>query len=218
VCSGAPLERSLSLCGAASGVSTGETRPEPDRPPRGCNFPIRGPFLVMAMDGESFERVVRMHKDRVHTYAALLLRDPAEALDVAQEALIRLWRHRSRVSPAAARPWLMRTAHNLCMDLLRKRKVRAEIDDAEAVVRVRADSNPGPGQLAESDELGRRIQATLGTLSPQDRAVVVMREVQGLPYDEIAETLGMPLGTLKARLHRARERLRAKLTRVGVTP
>jgi RNA polymerase sigma-70 factor (ECF subfamily) len=55
-------------------------------------------------------------------------------------------------------------------------------------------------------------------MAEQDRAVLVMREVQGLPYDEIAKSLDLPLGTLKARLHRARDRLRAKLIRVGVTP
>jgi RNA polymerase sigma-70 factor (ECF subfamily) len=62
------------------------------------------------------------------------------------------------------------------------------------------------------------LERALGALPERDRAVIVLREVQGLPYNEIAEVLGVPLGTLKARLHRAREQLRAKLVRAGVTP
>jgi RNA polymerase sigma-70 factor (ECF subfamily) len=170
------------------------------------------------MKNEAFEQAVTMHKDRVHSYAAMMLRDATEAQDVAQEAMVRLWQNRGQVVPEAARPWLMRTTHNLCIDRLRKRKVRGEIDDAETVMERKADANPGPRQLAESGQLGELIEKALGSLAAMDRAVLVMREVQGLPYDEIAKTLDLPLGTLKARLHRARERLRGKLSRIGVTP
>ena len=170
------------------------------------------------MDNKAFENAVVTHKDRVHSYAAMMLRDAAEAQDVAQEALVRLWQFRGQVGEQGARPWLMRTAHNLCIDRIRRRKVRAEIEEGEAVMERQADENPGPWQLAEAGQLGRRIDEALRSLPSNDRAVVVMREVQGLPYDEIARSLGLPLGTLKARLHRARERLRNKLSRVGVTP
>jgi RNA polymerase sigma-70 factor (ECF subfamily) len=170
------------------------------------------------MDNKAFENAVVTHKDRVHSYAAMMLRDAAEAQDVAQEALVRLWRFRGQVGEQGARPWLMRTAHNLCIDRIRRRKVRAEVEEGEAVMERQTDDNPGPWQLAQAGELGRRIAEALRALPSQDRAVVVMREVQGLPYDEIAQALGLPLGTLKARLHRAREKLRNRLSRVGVTP
>ena len=88
----------------------------------------------------------------------------------------------------------------------------------ELVVNRQPAQGPGPARLAESSELGAVIQKGLDTLAPLDRAVIVMREVQGLPYDDIAQALGLPLGTLKARLHRARERLRTRLTRAGVAP
>jgi len=158
------------------------------------------------------------HKNRVHSFAAMMLRDAAEAQDVAQGALIRLWRFRGQVGEQGARPWLMRTAHNLCIDRLRRRRVRAAVDEGEDVMERQADEKPGPWQLAEAGELARKINEALCNLPTQDRAVVVMREVQGLPYDEIAHSLGVPLGTVKARLHRARERLRSKLSRIGVTP
>jgi RNA polymerase sigma-70 factor (ECF subfamily) len=170
------------------------------------------------MDEQGFEQAVGLHKDRVHSYATMMLKDTAEAQDVAQEALVRLWQHRGAVDAPGARSWLMRTAHNLCIDRLRKRRVRSEVADGDTVVDLQSDANPGPQQRAEASEIGRRIEGALARLTDVDRAVIVMREVQGLPYDEIAQALGVPLGTLKARLHRARDRLRSQLCRVGVTP
>lgn len=156
-------------------------------------------------------------KDRVFSYASMVLRDPTEAQDVAQEALVRLWKHRGRVDAPGAHLWLKRTAHNLCIDRLRQRKSRPEVG-TELLETASPDPAPGPRQLAEAGELGRQLENALGALKPRDQAVLVLREVQGLPYGEIAQILGMPLGTLKARLHRAREQLRAKLVRAGVTP
>lgn len=169
------------------------------------------------MDGEAFERVALENKDRLHGYASALLRDTGEAQDVTQEALIRLWNHRARVEPTLARAWLARTTHNLCIDRLRRR--RTHPDTAGTPLEDdRAAAAPGPDRLSEADELGRLLRRELGRLSEDDRAVVVLREVQGLSYDEIAGVLGVPLGTLKARLYRARERLRERLVRAGIAP
>ena len=169
------------------------------------------------MDNVAYERVVRDEKDRVYSYASRMLRHPTEAQDVAQEALVKLWQHRSRVEDEGARFWLRRTAHNLCIDRIRRRRTRPEVD-TELQENITADTRWGPARLAESSELGRLIETALGALQPRDRAVLILREVQGLPYAEIAGILEVPLGTLKARLHRAREQLRAKLVRAGVSP
>ena len=82
----------------------------------------------------------------------------------------------------------------------------------------RFDERVGPERLAASSELGQLIENALGEMPVRDRAVLILREVQGLPYSEIAGILELPLGTLKARLHRAREQLRAKLERAGARP
>jgi RNA polymerase sigma-70 factor (ECF subfamily) len=169
------------------------------------------------MNNEGFETVVREQKDRVFSYAAMLLRNRTEAQDVVQEAMVRLWQHQGGIEQAGAPMWLKRTAHNLCIDRLRRRKTRPEVG-TEQLEFHSADDNPGPDRLVEADELGREIERALGKLSAQDRSVLVLREVQRLPYGEIAEMLEMPLGTLKARLHRAREQLRKKLIHAGVTP
>ena len=169
------------------------------------------------MDNVAYESVVRDEKDRIYSYATRMLRHSTEAQDVAQEALVKLWQHRSRVEADGARFWLRRTAHNLCIDRIRRRHSRPEVD-TELKESLTADSRVGPGRLAESAELARLIEAALGKLPLRDRAVLILREVQGLPYAEIAGILDVPLGTLKARLHRAREQVRAKLVRAGVSP
>ncbi len=141
------------------------------------------------MQEEAFEAAVMMHKDRVHAYATVMLRDPAEAQDVAQEALFRLWQFRDRVRQDGVRLWLMRTVRNLCIDRIRKRKVRSEVDEGDDVVAVEADGAPGPERMTASGQLGNMIEQALAELSPHDRSVVILREVQGLAYDEIAGIL-----------------------------
>ena len=111
----------------------------------------------------------------------------------------------------------MRITHNLCIDRIRRRRVRGEVE-LENVVPLHRDPAPGPGQIAWAGQVGHALGAALAALSDTDRAVVVMREIQGQAYEEIAATLDLPLGTLKARLHRARERLRERLVLAGVAP
>jgi len=164
-----------------------------------------------------FQAAVLEHKDRVHNYARYLIRDPDEASDIAQECLLRLWRHRDLVEPGpACRNWLLRAAHNLCIDRVRRRSTRMEIrqDDAPDP----ADGRPDALRVAQSAQAARLLQHALSELTDRDRAIVLLREIEGLPYDEIAELLGLNLGTLKATLHRAREKLRVALTRAEVMP
>jgi len=169
------------------------------------------------MDRDEFREAVLQHKDRVHSYASWMLRDGEEARDVAQEALVRLWQNSGKVHNGSARAWLLRTARNLCIDRIRRRKTRPEVDEGQ-ILALPGDPGPGPERLAASTELGRTLDRALEKIRPRDRALVLMREVEGLTYDEIAQAMGLPLGTLKAALHRAREKLRRELTGAGVTP
>lgn len=169
------------------------------------------------MTNETFERVVREHGNRVHSHAVWMLRDREEARDVAQEALVKLWQHRDEVPEEAARGWLLTTAHRLCIDRARRRSARPEVS-RELPDLHPVDPAPGPERVAASSCLGDRLEAALRTLSPRDRAAVLLREVEGLAYEEIVQVLGVPLGTLKAALHRSREKLREALAVSGVTP
>jgi RNA polymerase sigma-70 factor (ECF subfamily) len=169
------------------------------------------------MDEAVFRRQVLEHKDRVFTYAAWLLKDREEARDVVQEALVRLWKNRDKIRPRTARGWLLKTTYRLCIDRVRRRKVRREVH-GESLLDPAADTGPTPERLAVSGETGKAIEGALRELSAKDRAIVILREVQGMAYEEIAHTMEMPLGTVKAKLHRARDRLRRELSAAGVGP
>jgi RNA polymerase sigma-70 factor, ECF subfamily len=169
------------------------------------------------MTTTQFQGSVLEYKNRIYSYARYLLRDAEDARDVAQECLVKLWQNRDRVEPGpACKNWLLRSVHNLCIDRIRRRATRAEVGADDAVDPT--DSRPGPERLAASSQAGRLLEQALSTLSERDRALVLLREVEGLPYEEIAQTLNMNLGTLKATLHRAREKLRRNLVRAEVAP
>ena len=119
------------------------------------------------MQNEAFEDAARAHKDRIHGYAAHLLRDVEEARDVAQEALVKLWQHWNKVDEQGRRTWLMRTTHNLCIDRIRRRKVRGEVD-GETVIPLQPDKAPGPTRLAESNQLSDVIEKALAALPADD--------------------------------------------------
>jgi len=165
-----------------------------------------------------FQAAVLEHKDRVHSYARGILRDAEDAKDVAQECLVRLWHHHERVEPGpGCKNWLLRSAHNLCIDRLRRRTSRPETPQGD-VLEEPTDVRPYPERLAVSSEVGGRLERALLELDHRDRAIVLLREVEGLSYEEIAEMLGLKMGTLKATLHRSREKLRTALVRAEVTP
>jgi RNA polymerase sigma-70 factor (ECF subfamily) len=168
------------------------------------------------MTSEGFRRAVLEHKDRLHSYAVWMVHDAEEARDVTQEALMRLWRHRESVYDATARSWLLRTVHNLCVDRMRRRQSRNEVSSEVAPILI--DDGADPERSAASRLLRTAIGRALATLSERDRAIVLMREVQGMSYDEISTVLELPLGTLKSTLHRAREQLRQELTGARVVP
>jgi len=174
---------------------------------------------LRGVDDGTYETAARACKDAVFAYAALLLGDPEEARDVAQESLVRLWQRRAHVpDPAAARAWLFRTAHNLCLDRVRRGNSRAAPAAPGTLEALAAGLDSAPDRKAFLRETAGAIGRALEALKPRDRGVLLMREVHGLTYEEMAEVLSIPLGTLKAIVHRARERLRDRLIDAGVRP
>lgn len=169
------------------------------------------------MEANDFRRTLEEHGDRVFSYAVWLLGDIEEAGDVVQDGLMRLWTHRAGVAIEAGRPWLMRTIHRLCIDRFRRRAVRRETALDEAVGDPPARELHAERHL-ELSELQTEIGRALSQLQPRDRALIVMREMQGMTYQEIARAADLPINTLKPAIHRARERLRRELTRAGVKP
>ena len=169
------------------------------------------------MNDDAFRSAVLEHKDRVFGYAARLLGDREEAKDVAQEALTRMWERREAIEGGdGARFWLLRAAHNLCVDRLRRRGARFEVGDG-ALDEIEA-GDCAPDRAACGRETAAAIERALAGLPARDRAALLLREAHGLSYDELAATLGVPLGTAKAILHRAREKAQRALVAAGVRP
>ena len=169
------------------------------------------------MNRDGFGRALREHGDRVCSYATWLLGDQEEGRDVAQEGLMRLWARRSEVAEESSRSWLLRTVHRLCMDRFRRRAIQREVSADEVGNSLPAPSKPVE-QIAALSDLQSAIRQAMDRLSPRDRAMLIMREMQDMPCQEIARVLEMNANTLRPALRRARERLRQELARAGVQP
>jgi len=166
---------------------------------------------AQAGDERAFEKIVEHYQHSVFGLAYRMTHDVAQAEDLAQEAFLRLWRKLDhfRLSQPL-RPWLLRLATNVCINALKKRRlpvvsVHAD-DDRDA--REPEAKGPTAGDVVARRELLERLEDAIAELPDDYRLVVTLRHVEGLSYDAIARTLDCPLGTVKVRLFRARERLR----------
>jgi len=166
------------------------------------------------MRRQDFDAAVATHGRKVYTLAVYLLANREEAEDVTQEVLVRLWRRGQDVVPEKIGPWLVRVTRNACIDAIRRRKGGSQVViDDEAGVELHEPA-PGPERLAHASQLGVRILRALDALSEPGRSVVILREIQGLSYQEICEALEMPMSSVRVTLHRGRRRLREELKEV----
>lgn len=165
------------------------------------------------MRRSELDAAVAQHGKKVLTLAVYLLGDRQEAEDVAQEVLIRLWKRGDEVSPGRIGAWLVRVTRNACIDRLRRRRTLAgqRHEVSHLVEAELTERSPGPEALARASQLGIRIRRALDELSEPHRSVVILREIQDLSYQEIANALEMTVGNVRVTLHRGRRRLREKL-------
>lgn len=170
-----------------------------------------------AGDLSAFEPLVEKYRQRVWRLAFQILRDREEAWDVAQEAFVRAYQSLPTFrGQSAFYTWVFRIVVNLATDRRRQRGARArafggEPVSAEEWERTVADSAAGPELLAARAEERRLIGKALDALSPDHRTVIMLNDIEGLTYREVAEVLRIPMGTVMSRLHNARKRLRALL-------
>lgn len=170
--------------------------------------------LSLRMRRQDFEAAVATHGRKVFTLAVYLLANREEAEDVTQEVLVRLWRRGHQVSPDRVGAWLVRVTRNACIDAIRKRKGGQHVGLEDLKTFDLREDAPGPEILSHASQLGQRILRALGTLSEPGRSVVILREVQGLSYQEIGEALEMTVSSVRVTLHRSRRRLREQLREV----
>ncbi|MBE7435261.1 MAG: RNA polymerase sigma factor [Anaerolineales bacterium] len=175
-------------------------------------------LITSAQQGDlnSFNTLILNYQDAVFNTAVRILGDDDMAQDAAQEAFISAFQSIRTFRGGSFKAWILRTVTNACLDELRRQKRRPttplepETSDGDEIDSPKwlADTNMTPAQKAEADELEHAIQHCLDALPTEFRTVVVLADVQGLDYTEVAAASNVPLGTIKSRLARARLRLR----------
>jgi len=176
---------------------------------------------AQAGDLRAFEELVQPHVGRIHSYIARMVGDPIEAEDLTQEVFLRAHRAiNSFRGGATFQTWLYRIATNISVDAIRRRKRQEKrllsLDDPlpgteGTIARDVPDPQLAPEELVEAEELRQEVTRAIQELSPKLRAVVVLFDLEGCSYEDIARALRLPLGTVKSRLFNARARLRERL-------
>jgi RNA polymerase sigma-70 factor, ECF subfamily len=165
----------------------------------------------------SWDEVVRTHSARVYRLAYRLTGNQHDAEDLTQEVFVRVFRSLESYTPGTFEGWLHRITTNLFLDLVRRRaRIRFDPlpDDAERL----PSKDRGPATVYDEALFEADVQRALDALPPDFRAAVVLCDLEGLTYEEIAATLGIKIGTVRSRIHRGRSQLRAALTHRAPQP
>ncbi|MEO3845024.1 MULTISPECIES: RNA polymerase sigma factor SigE [unclassified Streptomyces] len=159
----------------------------------------------------SWEEIVSTHSGRVYRLAYRLTGNRHDAEDLTQEVFIRVFRSLSTYTPGTFEGWLHRITTNLFLDQVRrKQRIRFDALGDDAAERL-PSREPSPQQHFNDTHFDADVQQALDTLAPEFRAAVVLCDIEGLSYEEIAATLGVKLGTVRSRIHRGRSHLRKAL-------
>jgi RNA polymerase sigma-70 factor (ECF subfamily) len=161
----------------------------------------------------TWEEIVREHSGRVYRLAYRLTGDPHEAEDLTQDVFVRVFRSLDSYRPGTFEGWLHRITTNLFLDRVRRRqRIRfdALTEELSARLPLRA-TGTDPEQVYEMTHLDQDILTALRALPPQFRAAVVLADIEGYSYEEVAQTLGVKMGTVRSRIHRGRALLRQSL-------
>lgn len=170
-------------------------------------------------DINAFEELVCQHERKIFTIAYRMLGNTEDASDISQEAFLRAFSAIKKFrGEASFSTWVCQIVTNLCRDELRK-KYRTNVESLDEKITIGdseihkqlAVSEPGPEERYESKELQHKLQSLINTLSPEFRMALILRDIYGYSYDEIAEKLECSLGTVKSRINRARKYLKEQL-------
>lgn len=169
------------------------------------------------MNEVGFRESLAVHKDRVFRHAFYLLKCQEDAEDVTQEAYLRLWRHLAEVERASAGVWLIRTAHRLSIDLLRRRQTAFRRMKADGVAEAeslegRTTRRLNPESRFDHARRQERILEAMNHLPPQTRSMLLLHYYHGLKYETVAEILETTVAAVKVAVHRGRKDLRSLLT------
>lgn len=169
-------------------------------------------------DEAAFEELIRQYEKKVYTLCFRMCGNSEDAEEAAQDAFLALWRGIDRFrQESSLSTWIYRLATNTCIDTLRRRKKQSgsvSLDDEELFVDA-VDTSPQPQETVEHHEAQKLLQEGLSALPEEYRKVLILREIEGLSYTEIAESASIELGTVKSRISRGRSLLRNFLSGNG---
>ncbi|MER5973961.1 RNA polymerase sigma factor SigE [Streptomyces sp. NPDC002055] len=166
----------------------------------------------------TWEEIVSTHSARVYRLAYRLTGNQHDAEDLTQEVFVRVFRSLSTYTPGTFEGWLHRITTNLFLDMVRRRqRIRFDALGDDAAERL-PSREPSPQQHFHDSHFDADVQQALDTLAPEFRAAVVLCDIEGLSYEEIAATLGVKLGTVRSRIHRGRSHLRKALKHRAPAP
>jgi len=169
-----------------------------------------------AGDVNAFEQLLEGYQRRIFNIAFHMVNNYEDAGDLVQEVLIRIYKSIGGFKEQASfSTWVYRITTNVCLDDIRKKKRRKVIsldeeikfDDGELVRQIKSD-DPSPEDQAEKNEFKKSVNRAINRLSEEHRLVIVLRDIQGFSYEEIAKVLKCPEGTVKSRINRARQALK----------
>ena len=172
-------------------------------------------LLAKKGDGRAFEHIVLATESAVYNLALSILKRKEDAEDVTQETYLRLWRAITDTSIESPKSYILRTARNLALDVIRKNSRHEDVDTVVQGADEEFEIEPEDTDPAARPDLAylqkmesQAVRESINELPTSARELIILRDLEGLPYSEIASVLGIPEGTLKSKLFRARERLR----------
>jgi RNA polymerase sigma factor (sigma-70 family) len=207
----------LKRAATAHPAETGEVSTPPVCDPEDVSEPAvrpEAPEPEVAWIAPTWEQVVRDHSARVYRLAYRLSGNAHDAEDLTQETFVRVFRSLADFSPGTFEGWLHRITTNLFLDMVRRR-ARIRFDALPEDTERLPGTSPSPEQVYADTHLDPQIQSALDALSPEFRVAVVLCDIEGLTYEEIAATLGIKLGTVRSRIHRGRVQLRQALAHLA---
>ncbi|MBM6829234.1 sigma-70 family RNA polymerase sigma factor [Anaerotignum lactatifermentans] len=178
--------------------------------------------LARQGDMDAFEALILQHEKIVYNIAFRMMGGGEDVKDMAQEVFLKVYRNLERFDGKSAfSTWIYRIAVNTCIDEIRKRKGKqtysldAELEDEDGNYKKQfADEGGRPEEEILQKELRGEVLAALETLSPEHKAAVILRDIRGYSYEEIAEMIQMPLGTVKSRISRGRAQLKEEILKI----
>ncbi len=168
-------------------------------------------------DGAAWERIVRVYARRIFSLAYRYTGSRMQAEDLTQEIFVRIYQNLAtfRADSGSLLVWVLKISRNWIIDRYRQTRRLPQSGGSQEIetMHLQDESRPSPQRLVEQAEASRILSKALDSLSREDRDAIILRELEGMGYQEIAERLGIPKGTVKSRLHRARSALARHLSR-----